>query len=96
MIELPFNSQEFVEAWQDWLEYKRLEFKFQYKSPQSMKAALKKLNGLANQDEQTAIKIINESMANGWKGLFALKEEKKQNLSINQKMSEAHAIVSNR
>lgn len=74
-IELPFNTSEFAEAWADWLEYKKQEFKFTYKSPLSLKAALKKLNRLAEGNEQKAIDIIGESMANGWKGFFKLKDE---------------------
>jgi len=35
---------------------------------------LKELGKLSNQDEETAIKIIGQSIANGWKGLFELKE----------------------
>ena len=75
MIELPFNTVEFAEAWTDWLEYKQEEFKFKYKSKHSLKAAFKKLYKLAEGNEETAIAIIEESMANGWKGFFKLKEE---------------------
>ena len=74
MIELPFNSVEFAEVWADWIEYKRLEHRFKFKSPQSMKASLRKLVKLSNNNEETAIAIVEESMANGWKGFFALKE----------------------
>jgi hypothetical protein len=91
MIELPFNTVEFTEAWTEWLEYKRLEFNFKYKSPQSMKAALKKLYGLSNGNEETAIAIIQESMANGWKGFFELKEERKI-ISLADKMRKEYGI----
>jgi len=74
MTELPFNTIEFAEAWQDWLEYKEIEHKFNYKSKHSMKAALKKLHRLSGGKEDKAIAIIEESMANGWKGFFNLKE----------------------
>lgn len=74
MIDLPFNTIEFAEAWSEWLEYKKEEFKFEYKGQRSMKAALKKLKRLSGDNEETAIAIIEESMANGWKGLFKLKD----------------------
>ena len=85
MIELPFNTSEFAEAWQDWEEYKLDEFNFKYKSQHSLKAALKKLNRLANENEQTAIAIIQESMANGWKGFFKLKDETTKQISLAQR-----------
>lgn len=89
MIDLPFNTIEFAEAWTDWLEYKQDEFKFKYKSKHSLKAALKKLNRLANGNEETAIAIIEESMANGWKGFFKLKDQDK---STKEKLSAADAL----
>lgn len=88
MTELPFNTIEFVESWSDWLEYKEDEFKFKYKSKHSLKAALKKLYRLSNGDEKTAILIIEESMANGWKGFFKLQQE----VSPNKTKSAAQII----
>ena len=76
-MELPFNTIEFIDTWMSWLEYKKDEFKFEYKTKHSMKAALKKINRLSKGDEEKAIEIIEESMANGWKGFFALKSESK-------------------
>ena len=91
MIDLPFNSEQFIGVWNDWIEYKYLEFKFKYKSPQSMKASLKKLYRLSDGDEQNAIQIIEESMANGWKGFFKLKEETKP-ISLAEKMRRQYGI----
>ncbi|MCP4054347.1 MAG: hypothetical protein GY739_15065 [Mesoflavibacter sp.] len=93
MIDLPFNTVEFAEAWTDWLEYKKDEFKFQYKSKHSLKSALKKLHRLANGKEETAILIIEESMANGWKGFFSLKDEQpKKVISLADKMKQDYGI----
>jgi len=93
MIDLPFNTPEFAEAWQDWEEYKLDEFKFKYKSNHSLKAALKKLNRLAEGNEQKAIEIIEESMANGWKGFFKLKDEQtKKPIRLAQKMKQEYGI----
>ena len=72
-IILPFKDLDFLNKWNDWKKYKSKEFKFKYKSEQSEQAALSKLNNLANNKKSIAIKIINESMSNGWSGLFALK-----------------------
>lgn len=71
-IEYPFSSNQFLEVWAHWKDYKKNEHKFNYKTPQSEQASLNELAGLAT-DEQTAIKIIHQSMAKGWKGFFELK-----------------------
>lgn len=68
----PFESHEFLSYWNDWINYKSEEHKFHYKTVVSKQAALMKINKLSGGDEKTAIKIINESMANGWKGFFKL------------------------
>ena len=91
IMELPFNSEEFIDTWNDWIEYKYLEFKFKYKSSQSMNASLKKLVRLSGNNEQVAIEIIEESMANGWKGFFKLKEETKP-ISLAEKMRKQYGI----
>jgi hypothetical protein len=69
----PFSSDNFLKYWKQWKIYKANEYNYEYASAQSEQAALKKLARLANNTEQTAIDIILESMANGWKGLFELK-----------------------
>ena len=83
-MELPFNTPEFAESWAEWIEYKKQEFNFKYKSEISMKKALKKLHRLSGGSETKAIEIIDEAIANGWKGHFALKaqpENKKKSAS---------------
>lgn len=75
VINFPFASKKFYDAWEQWKEYKRLEHKFNYKSPQSEQAALMDLNTKAQQNENIALEIIMQSIANGWKGFFNLKNE---------------------
>jgi len=70
---LPFENNEFVSAWNRWLDYKKNEHQFLYKSPQSSQQALNLLQKLAQNNPQTAIQIIEQSIANGWKGFFELK-----------------------
>jgi hypothetical protein len=72
-ILLPFSSSTFLQIWGQWKEYKRKEHEFKYKTPQSEQAALMDLTKKANHNELTAIEIIGQSMANGWKGFFELK-----------------------
>jgi len=69
---LPFDSEKFLEYWGYWKDYKKRELRFNFKTPQSEQAAAKKLATLANGDEAKAIAIIEQSLANGWKGLFPL------------------------
>jgi hypothetical protein len=90
-IELPFVSEFFGEIWNAWKDYKKKEFKFTYKTNQSELAALSELTKLSNGQENIAIKIINQSMANGWKGLFNLKEDAK-GTSNNQRKLNKHEL----
>lgn len=71
----PYNSVNFKKAWKAWLIYKNKEFKFKYKSKDTEQIALKKLSELSK-DENEAILIIQESIANGWKGFFELNKSK--------------------
>jgi len=75
MVTMPFESEEFVNSWELWKDYKHKQLNFKYKTPQSEQAALIDLVVIANNDESTAIKVIHQSMAKGWKGLFTLKNE---------------------
>jgi hypothetical protein len=72
-IIFPFTSLEFIKFWDLWKEYKQKEFKFKYKSAISEQASLKSLNDLSGGQEQIALKIIEQSIANNWKGFFKLK-----------------------
>lgn len=68
----PFDSEDFVRQWCLWKTYKKEEYKFNYKSLISEQAALNELKTLSKENEDTAIKIINQSLAKGYKGLFEL------------------------
>ena len=74
-VKMPFDSQKFRDQWLIWKDYKKQELKFQYKTIQSEQAALKGLSELSENNEVTAIKILHQSMANGWKGFFELKKQ---------------------
>ena len=76
-VVFPFDNKSFKDIWEKWKEYKKHEHKFNYKSKISEQAGLNELNKLSNNDEEIAIKIIIQSIANGWKGFFKLKENEK-------------------
>jgi hypothetical protein len=68
-IVFPFTSENFIRHWSLWKQY-RGDIKKPYRSALSEQAALKKLSEYG---EETAIKMINESISNSWQGLFELK-----------------------
>ena len=78
-IEYRFNSDIFKNKWLDWTEYKKNQFKFIYKSEKSEQIALDNLIQLSQNNEQNAIRIINQSITNGWKGFFNLPKNDSDN-----------------
>lgn len=74
-IKLPFETDSFLASWNEWKVYKKQEHKFSYKSPTSEQAGLKNLFELSGGQEKKAVAIIQQSLSNGWKGLFQLKNQ---------------------
>jgi hypothetical protein len=64
-IDLPFQSEEFAEAWSDWVTHRKEKKK--KLTPSTIKMQLKKLEGIG---EIRAIKMIAYSIEKGWEGLF--------------------------
>jgi hypothetical protein len=81
-VEYPFGER-FSSVWSHWKIYKKQEHKFSYKTVQSEQASINELVTLSQGEEQTAIAIINQSMAQGWKGFFELKKEINGNYTSN-------------
>jgi hypothetical protein len=75
-IIMPFVSDIFVNVWEDWKTYKKKEHKFNYKSSISEQASLNELKEISGNNEHIALKIINQSIANGWQGFFKLNKNK--------------------
>lgn len=80
--ELP---DEFAEIVKEWFLYKK-EIKDNYKSDRGRTAFVNTLKKLSGGDAETARQIINQSMANNWKGIFELKS--KQNVNVSKLGSE--------
>lgn len=74
----PFDSENFIMAWREWIEYKKSQFKFEYKSIESQQTALNDLLKISLGAEFSALEIIQNAIAKGWKGLYAIKKDQKQ------------------
>ena len=59
-----------VPAWKEWLEYKKVQLKFTYKSPKYEAIAYKDLINRCGVDHQRQANWIYGSIANGWKGIY--------------------------
>jgi|GEM_PF-1556205 len=75
-IVLIYPNEEFEKLWKGWIEYKKAEHKEKFKSPKTEQTAINKLVELSNGDTELASKIVNHSIANRYKGLFAINENK--------------------
>ena len=75
-IEFPANLQtsQFRQAWNEYQDYRKAG-KFKLLQPASIKAQLLKLSGMGH---DTAIEAINDSIANGWQGIFPPKKNHSQ------------------
>lgn len=87
----PFTTDEFLQQWELWKDYKKKEHSFKYKTLQSEQASLKELSNLSKGVVGNAIKILHQSMANGWKGFFELKNNTNGNRNQNQHRTDAEA-----
>ena len=73
----PFHSETFLEAWNNWKQFKKEQFRYTHRSIMAENTALNKLQRLARGDENTALLILEQSVSNGWRGLFELKQQNK-------------------
>jgi hypothetical protein len=80
-INFYFTGFEIVELWDKWKDYKFDHFKFKYKTLQSEQAAFDNLMDLSDKNIENAREIVKQSMANGWKGFFSLKNSQNKTLS---------------
>ena len=69
-------QKDFIPVIEQWLDYKK-DKKQTYKNEASLKAFYKKLLDLSGESPEIAQKIIEQSMANNWAGIFELKNAQK-------------------
>lgn len=78
---LPFNSAAFQEAWADWISFRK-----EIKKPLTPTAIKMQLKLLASWREIDAIASIEQSVRNGWQGLFEAKA------SVNSNGNGCHTV----
>jgi DNA-binding transcriptional ArsR family regulator len=71
-VVMPFDSDEFLEMWETWKQ-ERKDRKLKNFTPRGEQAALHDLHKMSKGNHDTAIKIIQQSLAKGWQGLYELK-----------------------
>ena len=64
-----------LDAWELWKAFRKEQFRTTYK-PLGEAAAISKLLRISNNNKENQAQIIQQSIENGWKGLFELKTEK--------------------
>ena len=93
ILAFPFGSDRFSSMWGVWLEFRKENDNFTYKSITSEQMALNQLTKLAKGEEDLAIKIIEQSIARSWKGFFEIKNDNKneQRNNSNQHQGDANS-----
>ena len=64
-----------IQAWVEWIQFKKDQFNFAHKTAGSELKACKQLIKLANGNHERQQAIVDQSITNGWKGLFTLQME---------------------
>jgi len=63
------NTPDFIQAWDDFQEHRK-----EIKAKMTPRAANMQLKKLAEYSPDVAVKMIEQTIANGWKGIFELKQ----------------------
>ena len=80
----PYESEIFIQTWMIWLQ-ERKEKKLKKYTQRGEQAQLHNLQKISNNDEATAIKIIEQSITQGWAGLFSIKGAKTNRKALDAK-----------
>lgn len=78
----PFLSLEFKTVWGEWEQFRK-----ELKKTVTPSTAKKQLKFLGGRPENEAIEIINQSITNGWTGLFDLKTNGKAQHTVKEKLT---------
>lgn len=83
-VEIPFKSQEFTDIWNEYLSHRKEKGASNY-TPTGLNRVFKGLIRDSGNNEEVAIKIIEQSLEKNWTGLFPLK-----NNQINAKSNQTY------
>lgn len=72
-VQLPWNDDVFIAKWQEWLQF-RSERRLGRYVPTGLKRTFNMLIRDSNNNVQTAIAMIDQSLEKGWQGIFPLKQ----------------------
>ena len=78
--DLSFATESFQSVLYEWVCYRK-EIKKSFKSMKSVQAAYKQLYELSDGNPVIAMKIVEQSIASSWQGLFPLKNDNNRNNS---------------
>lgn len=70
----PFNSEDFLNNWNEWKQYKKSEHNFSYKSESTELKTIESLFKDSNGNEKLAIEMINNAIAKNWKGIYKIND----------------------
>lgn len=84
-------QEEFIPLIERWLEYKKTKGQ-SYKNEDSLKEFIKKLIKLSGGSSEVAEKIIGESLANNWSGIFDLKNVVKGNFNKSVQKDDGYSL----
>jgi len=73
MFENPF-TENFLECWQLWKDFRKEEHGFQYKGVISEQMAINRLVEVSEGDEEKAVRIVKQSISRGWMDFYQLKQ----------------------
>lgn len=71
-----YPTQLNTDSWLMWCKFRETEYRLKYKQLGEA-AAIAKIIKISNQDHEVQKEIIEQSMANGWRGLFPIKNTNK-------------------
>ncbi len=71
-VQIPFMEPAFMDKWQEWLQYRK-ERRLPNYVATGLKHTFTKLVNDSQNDYRIAMQIIDQSLSNGWQGLFPLK-----------------------
>lgn len=71
---LPFPTKDFKDQWTEWKLYRKKKHKYTFFDDKAEQKKLTEIFNLSKENEKTALLIIRQSIDNGWKGFFELKQ----------------------